>query len=115
MRSTCLPLPDDRRRGGVRDIRLACLVVCDGDGVSGACIRLNEPGDRLGFIEDFFLIESGSTEAVESRVGVLVTAALLRGWKMGGGGSSSSSSERCVPPWGGLNAAIVSSKAVSMS
>lgn len=44
-----------------------------GEAGSGAWIRLNEPGDLLGFTEVFFLIDRGSTEAVDDLVGVLTS------------------------------------------
>ena len=80
MRSTSLPETDDRL-GGDRTIEAVCckpldLLLADGDGEPGSRtgIRLKEPGDFRGFMDDFFLIDNGSTtEAVDDLVGVLNT------------------------------------------
>jgi hypothetical protein len=118
MRSTSFPFIEDLW-GGDRIIEAVCFkpfVAGDGDGDVGSRtgIRLNDPGDLLGFTEDFFLIDSGSTDAVDDLVGVLNTPSAGRiASKVGRVGVSSS--ERLRGKCGGLNAAMVSLSAWSIS
>jgi hypothetical protein len=76
MRSTSFPFRlGCGTRGGERIIDAVCvnLDAGVGDGGSGAWIRLKEAGDLRGFTEVFFLMDKGSTEAVEDFVGVLTS------------------------------------------
>lgn len=120
MRSTSLPETDDLV-GGERIIEAVCCkpldLLAEGEGEPDlrTGIRLNEPGDFLGFTDDFFLIiDSGSTEVVDDLVGVRKTPSAGRiGSNVGlvGVSSSDKSAGKC----GGLKAAMVSSSTLSIS
>lgn len=86
IRSTSFPfLPGFWTRGGERIIDEVCVSLCAGVGEtgSGACIRLNDPGDLLGFTDVFFLMDRGSTDADEDPVDVIARASIGGVWKTG--------------------------------
>jgi hypothetical protein len=118
IRSTSFPFIEDLWGGDliIEAVYFRPLVIGEGDGETGSRtgIRLNEPGDLLGFTEDFFLMDSGSTDAVDDPVGVMNTPSAGR-IASNVGRVGVSSSDRLGGKCGGLNAAIVSSRAFSIS
>lgn len=114
--STPLPFrPPVLTLGGERIIEEVYLSLCAGvgDGGSGAWIRLKEPGDRRGLVEVFFLIDKGSTDALEEPVGISSIGSMIGASNKGLVGVSSS--EIFPKARGGLKAARVSSNAASKS
>jgi hypothetical protein len=118
IRSTSFPFIEDLWGGDliIEAVYFRPLVIGEGDGETGSRtgIRLNEPGDLLGFTEDFFLMDNGSTDAVDDPVGVMNTPSAGR-IASNVGRVGVSSSDRLEGKCGGLNAAIVSSRALSIS